>query len=783
MEKSLMTYLFFPILNQKGGVRVFTHSPHFRRMFKIPSRFLLFSCLLGGVFLFPALAKTVEYDLYVRNAPVNFTGVTRPAMTINGSIPGPVLYFTEGDTAVIRVHNLMDTETSFHWHGLLVPNDQDGVPYLTSAPVKPHTTHTYTFPIIQNGTYWYHSHSGLQEQSGLYGAFVVRKRPGDPARRAEDALPEYTLVLSDWTNENPHEVNRKLHTGSDWFSIRKGSVQSYWEALRAGYLGAKLTSEWKRMNPMDVSDVYYERFLLNGSPQASLPRLKGGDRIRLRIVNGASSTYFWLRYAGGKIRVVASDGKDVVPVDVDRMMIAVSETYDVVLTVPETGKAFEFQATAEDTTGSSSLWLGHGKREALRPFPRLNYFRQMKRMNGMMTMGGNMKMMDMGGGPAEGMHHGMSGEMKGMSSSHTAGMKMGGMSSGSSHGERHRDGLRQEDGEVTLTYDMLKSPTNTSLPSGVPVKELHFMLTGNMNRYVWSLNGKTLSETDRIMIREGQNVRIILTNNTMMRHPMHLHGHFFRLVNKHGDFSPLKFTVDIRPMDRQVIEFNAAEKTRGNWFFHCHILYHMMSGMGRIFTYEDSPPNPQLPHPRRALQHVYDMDRKWYLTVNNDFASNGNIGDLEFGGTRWSVQGEWQLGYKDTRGYEAEGRLGRYFGEKQWFYPYVGVDWTYRKGEAGERNMFRQTTEKDRELDGTLGARYTLPFLLIADARIDTDGKVRLQLERDDIPLTSRLRLSFSLNTDRDYSVGLHYILTSHLSISTNYDNNLRWGVGLMLTY
>lgn len=143
-------------------------------------------------------------------------------MTINGNIPGPTLHFTEGDTAVIRVHNLMDTETSFHWHGLLVPNDQDGVPYLTSAPVKPHTTHTYTFPIIQNGTYWYHSHSGFQEQSGLYGAFIVRKRPDDPARRTEDALPEYTFVLSDWTNENPQEVNRMLHTGSDWFSIRKG---------------------------------------------------------------------------------------------------------------------------------------------------------------------------------------------------------------------------------------------------------------------------------------------------------------------------------------------------------------------------------------------------------------------------------------------------------------------------------------------------------------------------------------------------------------------------------
>lgn len=745
-------------------------------MFKLSSHFFPFLCFLMAQFS-PSLAKKVEYDLYVRNAPVNFTGVTRPAMTINGSIPGPTLHFTEGDTAVIRVHNMMDTETSFHWHGLLVPNDQDGVPYLTSAPVKPHTTHTYTFPIIQNGTYWYHSHSGLQEQSGLYGAFVIRKRRGAPARRMEDALPEYTLVLSDWTNENPNEVNRKLHTGSDWFSIRKGSVQSYWEALRAGYLGTKLTSEWKRMNAMDVSDVFYNRFLLNGTPQASLPRLKGGDHIRLRIVNGASSTYFWLRYAGGKIRVVASDGKDVVPVDVDRMMIAVSETYDVILTVPESGKSFEFQATAEDTTGSSSLWLGHGERQPLRPFPKLNYFKNMKQMNGMMTMGGNMKMMKMNSDPMpHQMHH------HGMPSSHSGNMGMPGMQSGSSHGGGH--GSMQEDGDgTTLTYDMLKSPSRTNLPSGVPVKELHFMLTGNMNRYVWSMNGKTLSETDRIMIKEGQNVRIILTNNTMMRHPMHLHGHFFRLVNRHGDFSPLKFTADIQPMATQVIEFNAAEKTRGNWFFHCHILYHMMSGMGRIFTYEDSPPNPQLPHPMRALQHVYDMDRMWYLTVNNDFASNGNIGDLEFGGTRWSIQGEWQIGYKDTRGYEAEGRFGRYIGEKQWLYPYIGVDWTYRKGEAGERNMFRQTTRKDREVDGTLGARYTLPLFLIADARIDTDGKVRLQLERDDIPLTSRLRLSFSLNTDRDYSVGLHYILTSHLSISTNYDNNLHWGVGLMLTY
>lgn len=596
----------------------------------------------------------------------------------------------------------------------------------------------------------------------------------------EDSLPEYTLVLSDWTNEDPHEVNRKLHTGSDWFSIRKGSVQSYWETFRAGYPGTKLTSEWKRMNTMDVSDVYYERFLLNGTPKAILPRLKAGYRIRLRIVNGASSTYFWLRYAGGKIRVVTSDGKDVVPVDVDRMMIAVSETYDVILTVPEANKAFEFQATAEDTTGSSSLWLGEGEKQFLRPFPKLNYFKNMKRMNSMMTMGGDMKKTDMGSGTTHHMNHGMAGG----SMPHSGGTHvMSSMPGTSSHAKGHAEEMQGDDGQVTLTYGMLRSPGKTNLPSGVPVKELYFTLTGNMNRYVWSLNGKTLSEADRIMVREGENVRIVLTNNTMMRHPMHLHGHFFRLLNHHGDYSPLKFTVDIQPMTTQVIEFNAAEKTRGNWFFHCHILYHMMSGMGWIFTYEDSPPNPQLPHPMRALQHVYDMDRMWYLTVNNDFASNGNIGDLEFGDTRWSIQGEWQIGYKDSRGYDAEARLGRYMGVKQWFYPYVGVDWTYRKGEAGERNMFRQTTKKDREADGTLGARYTLPLFLIADARIDTDGKVRLQLERDDIPLTSRLRLSFSLNTDRDYSVGLHYILTSHLSISTNYDNNLRWGVGLMLTY
>lgn len=741
--------------------------------------FYLVCFLLPGII---SAQKTVEYDLYVKDTLVNYTGKIKKAMAINGQIPAPVLYFTEGDTAVMRVHNLLDAPTSIHWHGLLVPNEQDGVPYLTTAPIMPGATHVYKFPVRQNGTYWYHSHAGLQEQKGLYGAFIVRKRASAPDLRMHDTIPDYTLVLSDWTDDKASQVNRRLHVGSDWFSIQKGSVQSYWEAIRHKAFKTKLVNEWKRMTAMDVSDVYYNAFLANGERNAFLSPFRTGQKIRIRLVNGSASTYFWLRYAGGKITVVANDGKEVEPVEVDRMMIAVSETYDIVLTVPADNLRYQLEATAEDRSGSTSLWLGYGRMVELPPLPPLNYFAGMKMMNKMMKMNGDMnnmgmkmtlQKMDMN----EVMYPEVSSGMQGATAS-------GGTMGVHAHGGGMNMGADTVQASIkTLNYGMLKSTVKTDLPDSVPVKELRFDLTGNMERYVWSLDNKTLSEADKILIKEGENVRVILYNNTMMRHPMHLHGHFFRLKNGHGDYDPLKFTLDLMPMETDTIEFNADEHSRGNWYFHCHVLYHMMSGMGRIFRYEDSPPNPQLPDPRKAMREVYRPDRKYYFTIQNDFATNGNMGKLEVSNTRWGLQGEWQLGYKDRRGYEAEARFGRYFGKKQWIFPYIGLDWSYRKGERGEKNLFGQRYKKDNRLAGNLGIRYTLPLLFVLDGRVGTDGKVRLQLERDDIPLSSRLRMQLMANTDKEYSAGLRFILTPYVGVSFNYSSELKFGGGITLTY
>ena len=302
--------------------------------------------------------KVVRYDLYVRDTIVTFGDKPKRAIAVNGQIPMPTLTFTEGDIAEIYVHNELNEETSMHWHGLFLPNQYDGVPNLTQMPIKPHTTHLYTFPIIQHGTHWYHSHTGLQEQIGMYGSFVMNKKADDPTfRKGIDNIPTIPIILSEWTDMNPKEVHRRLHNASDWFAIQKGTTQSYTEAIKQGYFKTKIANEWKRMNAMDVSDVYYNKFLINGKSESELLQFKAGDKVRLRISNGGASTYFWLTYAGGKMTVVANDGNDVAPVEVDRLIIAVSETYDVIVTIPADKTAFELLATSEDRTKSASLYI------------------------------------------------------------------------------------------------------------------------------------------------------------------------------------------------------------------------------------------------------------------------------------------------------------------------------------------------------------------------------------------------------------------------------------------
>ncbi|WP_395050954.1 multicopper oxidase domain-containing protein [Flavobacterium sp.] len=715
--------------------------------------------------------RTVRYDLYVRDTIVNFAGKPKRAIAVNGQIPMPTLIFTEGDTAEIYVHNDLDEETSLHWHGLFLPNKEDGVPNLTQMPIKPHTTHLYTFPIIQHGTHWYHSHTGLQEQIGMYGSFIMNKRE-------ELDISTVPIVLSEWTDMNPKNVHRMLHNASDWFAIQKGSTQSYAEALKSGHFKTKLTNEWKRMAAMDVSDIYYDQFLINGKKESQLSQFKAGDKIRLRISNGGASTYFWLTYAGGKITVVASDGNDVEPVEVDRLIIAVAETYDVIVTIPDDKTAYEFLVTSEDRTKSASLFLGDGVKKLATPLATLQYFEGMKMMNSMMKMNGDledsgMKMslnkMDM--------NSVMYPEIIGSDS-----MKPDDTMGTMEMGEAHHDGGKPSD-IVTLNYALLQSPSKTNLPEGSPVKELKFTLTGNMNRYVWSLDNKVISESDKILIKKGEIVRMIIYNNSMMRHPMHLHGHDFRVVNGKGDYAPLKNTIDIMPMETDTIEFAATES--GDWFFHCHILYHMMSGMGRVFSYENSPANPEIPNPKLAQRKLFGEDRKFHLMAENDFATNGNDGMVLLGNTRWSIGTEWRLGYNDEHGYESETHIGRYIGKMQWLMPFVGFDWRYRKMGMNEQesNLFGQTNTKDSRIVFSAGVNYTLPLLIIAQAEVFTDGNVRFQFERQDIPVSKRLRMGLMWNTDKEYMADLKYILTRNFSVRTHYDSDMGIGFGLNLNY
>lgn len=733
--------------------------------------------------------KVVRYDLYVKDTMVNFTGKEKRAIAVNGQIPMPTLTFTEGDIAEIYVHNEMKEGTSLHWHGLFLPNKEDGVPYLTQMPIAPHTTHKYSFPIVQNGTHWYHSHSGLQEQIGMYGALILKKKESDPTfRKGIDDLLTLPVVLSEWTDYNPDNVHRMLHNASDWFAIKKGTTQSYAEASRKGHFKTKLNNEWKRMLAMDVSDVYYDKFLINGKNESVAPTFKdskGGDKVRLRILNAGASSYFWLTYAGGKITVVANDGNDVEPVVVDRLIIGVSETYDVVVTIPADNTAYEFLATPEDRTKSASLYIGNGIKQLVSPLPKLNYFEGMKMMNDMMNMDGtrndmgmdmSLQKMDMN----TVMYPEITGEKEKREKTNQLSSKMD-MNDKSDH-SKHTLSSDSSD-IVTLNYSMLKSPTVTTLPKDAPVRELRFELTGNMNRYLWSMDNKVLSETDKILIKKGENVRIVLHNNSMMRHPMHLHGHDFRVLNGQAEFAPLKNVLDIMPMETDTIEFNT--NADGDWFFHCHILYHMMAGMNRVFSYENSAPNPLLPNKEWAYKKLQKESNGIHFMAENDFATNGNDGKAMAQNARWAFETEWRLGYHDRHGYESETHVGRYIDKNQWLMTFIGFDWRYRKFgmDEVEKNVFGQSNTKDNRSVLSLGVNYTLPLLVIAQAEVFSDGNVRFQLSREDIPVSKRLRMAFMVNTDKEYMAALKYIVSKNIGITTHYDNDMGIGFGVNLNY
>lgn len=721
------------------------------------------------------IGKKVEYDLYINDTMVNFTGKHRHAIAINGKIPAPTITFTEGDTAIIRVHNLMKMETSIHWHGILLPNKEDGVPYLTTASIKPGTTYTFTFPLIQSGTFWYHSHTMLQEQSGLYGSIVIH-----PEKKEYD-LKEYVVLLSDWTDQRPREVLRYLKRAGEWYAIKKNSLQSYGEAISAGYFKDKLKQEWQRMPAMDVTDVYYNKFLMNGNEKTYFKDVKPGEVIRLRIINGSASSYFNLQYAGGNMQVIAADGINIKSFSTSKLEIATAETYDVLITIPDDG-AWELRATSSDITGYSSGYFGNGMETKAPDIPKLNYFQMMREMNKMSDMSGidmngtgnkksKMEMNDKIGQPKTD-HMKQLSDSTSQNKDQPMNMQMNNNVSIAEMDMGNMPGMNMEKMDIEFSYDKLRALHPTILDSSREWREIHLKLTGNMLRYVWSFDNKTLSKADLIQIKKGENVRFILENTTMMRHPMHLHGHFFRFINSQGEYAPMKHTFDIKAMETVTIEFAADEEK--DWFFHCHILYHMMAGMARIVSYEGSEKNEYAKTDYKKLKRE---DNKLYSWFDLSLHSQGSWLEGNISNNKNALEFEARVDWKGD--YETETHLLHYLDKKQFLAFYIGYDNRNNKTLA----LAEQQDTKDNRKVFDVGFYYLLPMFIRSEWRITHTGKVRLQLERKDIPLSNNFFFSARVNTDKEYTLDFRYMISKYLSISTNYDSDYKWGAGLTWHY
>ncbi len=652
----------------------------------------------------------VEYDLNISEQKMAPAGKTVSVLTVNGGIPGPTLRFREGDTAVIRVHNnLKKKSTSTHWHGLLVPNAMDGVPFLTTPPIQPGTSYTFRFPLKQSGTYWYHSHTGLQEQRGVYGSIVVEPKGGEPVR----ADKEHVIVLSDWTDRNPKTIMRSLMAGYSYDAIKKGNKQSILGAANAGALGDYFEREKSRMPPMDISDVYYDAFFINGKQSSHLEG-KPGEKIRLRVINAGASTYFYIHTSAGPMTIVAADGPPVVPVKVENLLIGIAETYDLIVTVPTSG-LYEIRATAQDGSGHASAWIGSGDEHPAPEIPKANLYKMDYMLAGAFEAMGDMAVGD----------------------------------------------------RPLPPYRKLRALKSTVLPKTLPTRTLEIRLTGDMERYIWSFNGKTLSEESTIKVKMGEVLRFELVNDTMMHHPIHLHGHFFRLINGQGDRSPLKHTVDVPPMGRRTIEFEANDA--GDWFFHCHLLYHMDAGMARVITYETDDPDHE-PSLDPAMMAPY------YWMLSGVAQTNMSMGMFKFMNERNDFALRWDIGYGSKMSsmgsgyqYEADVFWGRYLNPN--FSTLFG---------------YRFTNEDDAEDRFIGGVNYRLPGLIWTELTLDSEGDARLEVSKS-LQLTQRLSLvgtaEYDTNSGPNWSALFDYAVVRNFGISVGYDDSDGFGGGISFRF
>jgi len=540
------------------------------------------------------------FDLRIGETPVAFTSRTRTAITVNSSLPAPTLRWREGDRVTLRVSNdLAHDDTSIHWHGVLLPANMDGVPGLSFHGIRPGETFSYQFDVKQSGTYWYHSHSGFQEQLGLYGALII-----DPIRPAPFAYDsEHVIVLSDWTDENPERVFGKLKKQSDYYNRNKRTLGDFFADVRRQGLDATLADRkmWgeMRMSPTDLADVTAATYtyLMNGTAPAGnwTGLFRPGEKVRLRFINGSATSYFDIRIPGLKMTVVAADGQYVHPVSVDEFRIAVAETFDVIVE-PAGQEAFTIFAQSIDRSGfaAGTLAVRHGLRA---PVPDLDRRQLLTTTDMAMSHDGmaGHDMSKMAAAPAAAgaadphAGHNMPAAPAATTAATNPGMQM--------HPESERGnplvdgqamspmarlddpgvGLR-DNGRKVLTYADLRSLLDD--PDGRdPSRTIELHLTGHMEKFAWSFDGVKFASAQPLELKYGERVRIVLVNDTMMSHPIHLHGMWSDVENDAGEFQVRKHTVDMPPGTRRTYRVRA--DALGRWAFHCHLLLHMEAGMFR----------------------------------------------------------------------------------------------------------------------------------------------------------------------------------------------------------
>jgi CopA family copper-resistance protein len=545
-----------------------------------------------------AVLSGTEFNLTIGALPVNFTGAPGVATAVNGRIPAPLLRWREGDTITLRVSNRLSAPSSIHWHGMIVPADMDGVPGLSFDGIAPGATYVYHFKVNQSGTYWYHSHSRFQEQTGLYGPIVIAPRRGERHR----ADREHVLLLSEWTDLDPEHIYRTLKLQSNYFNFAQRTVGDFFNDVRKKGWKPTLADRrlWgeMRMDPTDLADVsgYAYTYLMNGTTPAGnwTGVFRRGERVRLRIINGSSMTFFDIRIPGLKLTVVAADGQDVEPVTVDEFRIGLAEVYDVIVE-PQDDRAYTIFAQSLDRSGYA--------RGTLAPQPGMQA--EVPRLDPRPLL----TMTDMG------MAHDMAGmDMSGMDMSSMKGMDHGamdhgGMAMGNDKGSvpHHAPAeygpnvdsvamepqSRLDDPGIGLRNNGRRVLTYADLHTlGGPIdhrqagRDVELHLTGHMERFVWSFSGQKFSESEPLRFNYGERLRLVLVNDSMMNHPIHLHGMWGEVESEKGEFLVRKHTITVQPGQR--LAYWVTADALGRWAYHCHLLYHMEAGMFREVHVERS---------------------------------------------------------------------------------------------------------------------------------------------------------------------------------------------------